>query len=614
MKKHLLTSLLLLASLAGCTNYGSHGELKKMEEIKHLGDSNPRMALSSYDSLKKDIMKAPTYVRNKYALLGVRLRDKADIMYTSDYCIIPLIPYFEKNGTNRERQEVYYYAGSVYRDLQDTPRSLEYFLKSASCAENGKVDSVMLRNCYSQLYIQYMRTQDFKNALHAGEKECEIAKSIGQLDDLSLNHQFNAYMQMTNYKKLSPLAYEILKNECELPASQRDAGALTDLLYAFCAVNDKQNADRCYAMISSLKRNYIKKSTMDFYLGRYFELVGPTDSCIFYYQRALKQGSLTCQYDASQRLFFLYDRLGNMEQAYEYASKHVDISRELDLGKRQEMAATVNNQHQYYRNKGEEERIKKENEKKNTWLWGLSLGALALISLIYASYIHKNFQFKKRLQKISDTLGGSTGDRKKKKKETQMLKQIQKDAETVKKRQEEMERELEKAQSDARLQKELREKQAREKERLEKDMEQTRKNAEETLQEAQKLIEHNTNLLRMTRLTELTKSEKDIAETIRKASLGKQTLTAKQWDELYSFIDQQCPEFASHLSANFGTLGEIQARTCYLLKLGLTTTEICNLMEGCSRSTIWRWKKRLKLEEYPPTEDSRGCGKARPNS
>lgn len=608
MKKHLLTSLLLLASLAGCTNYGSHGEMKKMEEIKHLGDSNPRMALSSYDSLKKDITKAPTYVRNKYALLGVRLRDKADIMYTSDSCITPLIPYFEKNGTNRERQEVYYYAGSVYRDLQDAPRSLEYFLKSASCAENGKVDSVMLRNCYSQLYKAYTIVQDYKNALETAKAEYQVAQDIGILDEITMIHLGNAFMRTDSFPQATKVML-MTEKENRKHTTVNTPDILCDMLYYFSLIKDTLNARLCYTRFANMAEHPLK-AQQHISLGKYFALVGPSDSCTHHFQLALEKGDLICKYDACKKLFHLYESTKNQEQAYKYANEFFDICANLDLGKRQEMAATVNNQHQYYRNKREEERIKKEKEKKNTWLWGF---CLSVPILIFFS-IYKNFQFKKQLQKISDTLGGSTGDRKKKKKETQMLKQIQKDAETAKARQEEMERELKKAQSNARLQKELREKQAREKERLEKDMEQTRKNAEETLQEAQKLIEHNTNLLRMTRLTELTKSEENIAETIRKASLGKQTLTAKQWDELYSFIDQQCPEFASHLSANFGTPNETQTRTCYLLKLGLTSTEICNLVEGCSRSTIWRWKKRLKLEEYPPTEDSRGYGKARPNS
>lgn len=59
----------------------------------------------------------------------LRVQDKAYIAATSDIVAKQLVTYFEKNGTALEKQEAYFYAGSVYRDLQDTPRALKYFSK-----------------------------------------------------------------------------------------------------------------------------------------------------------------------------------------------------------------------------------------------------------------------------------------------------------------------------------------------------------------------------------------------------------------------------------------------------------------------------------------------------
>ncbi|MBR4921953.1 MAG: hypothetical protein IKZ62_11670, partial [Prevotella sp.] len=55
----------------------------------------------------------------------------------SDLMIKKLMSYFEDKGSLNEKQEVFYYAGSVYRDLQDTPRALEYFLKSLDYVMQG---------------------------------------------------------------------------------------------------------------------------------------------------------------------------------------------------------------------------------------------------------------------------------------------------------------------------------------------------------------------------------------------------------------------------------------------------------------------------------------------
>ena len=78
-----------------------------MNVIKQLGNSHPQLALASYDSLKDEFTKGSTYVRNKYTLLGIRLRDKAELPHTSDSCIRRLVPYFEKKR-NHQRN-----AGSV---------------------------------------------------------------------------------------------------------------------------------------------------------------------------------------------------------------------------------------------------------------------------------------------------------------------------------------------------------------------------------------------------------------------------------------------------------------------------------------------------------------------
>ena len=126
----------------------SDGEvMDRLDHIKSVGDSDPVTALAMLDSLEVNIRQESEYVKNKYDLLRVRLNDKADNMPSSDIMIKQLLAYFAKEGTTREKQEVNYYAGSVYRDLQDTPRALEYFFKSLDYAmENDGCDSIMLRN------------------------------------------------------------------------------------------------------------------------------------------------------------------------------------------------------------------------------------------------------------------------------------------------------------------------------------------------------------------------------------------------------------------------------------------------------------------------------------
>ena len=140
--------------------------LDKLEQIKSVGDQDPDKALVMLDSLEISIRDESEYVRHKYDLLRIRLNDKAYKMPTSDIMIKQLVEYFESEGSIQEKQEANYYAGSTYRDLQDTPRALEYFFKSLDFAEgSGECDSILLRNTYSNIhYLQY-RVQDYNNAV-----------------------------------------------------------------------------------------------------------------------------------------------------------------------------------------------------------------------------------------------------------------------------------------------------------------------------------------------------------------------------------------------------------------------------------------------------------------
>lgn len=134
--------------------------MDRLDQIKHVGDSDPATALAMLDSLEIEMRAESEYTRNKYDLLRIRLNDKADKTATSDIVIKSLLGYFEREGTVQDKQEVCYYAGSVYRDLQDTPRALEYFFRSIEYAEDAEdCDSVMLQNTYSNLNYLYYGTE-----------------------------------------------------------------------------------------------------------------------------------------------------------------------------------------------------------------------------------------------------------------------------------------------------------------------------------------------------------------------------------------------------------------------------------------------------------------------
>ena len=617
-KTQLITVFTLFLIAIACKDFNSVE--CELEEIKKVGDREPFVALAQYDSLQGQIGSASEYIRNKYALLGLRLRDKALLLHTSDSCIRRLVPYFEKKGTVREKQEVYYYAGSVYRDLKDTPRSLEYFLLSTEFAQNDNIDSLMLRNSYSQLHNLYLSVQDYSNALLAAEQECDISSRLGILDDVSRMHLANAHFRLNNEK----IAYKLMGEVLQIEASaeeNRNFGVLSDLLYSYSYLKDKEKAGICFNLLSDYEplpsANYLA-------LAKYYILVGESDSCVQCFKHVLSSDDLEAKYDASNQLFQYFMGKGDKEQALHYAALFNEISAELNLGKRQELAATVNNQYKYYRDKQEEEKIKEE--RRFLAIIARAAGILCIIITVIsiALFYYQKYKRARRLLGIVNSLKITNQLKREKEQELfneeKLVNAITENIVTTKEEKERIENELAKTTEritelteslkEARLECDAKMNALKEKEEELQQNKQTLHNkinditiidlqlqrSEQELREKTILLEEklkqNESLFRMLHLSDLHGNANVVIESIKKAADGKEILSDGTWKQFITAVDNLYPHYHNDVIDKLGTLKTEQLRVCYLLKAGLSNTQIQNLITDASRATIWRWIRR----------------------
>lgn len=567
-KKHTTTTAIICIclpalSLTACTDESMME--RRLEEIEAEGDTCPRAALASYDSIKGYMAASTEHIRNRYALLGVRLRDKADMMPKSDSCIIRLVDYFEKKGTNRERQEAYYYAGSVYRDLQDAPRALEYFRKSADCTESGEVDSLLLRNCHSQLYGCYTQVQDYAHALKEAKEEYSISERLNTNDIVSKVHMANAYMRTDDMKNASQYMKYALKEVAQNTTNSSIKAALYDMLYFFAADNDITHMKQCHEMLKSIccLQPYTPRESIA--IGQYFEVMGATDSCTHYYQQAFEMGELLCKYDAAKKLFYLYDSIGNREMAYKYAGEYLRVSEELDLGSRQEQAATANNQYQYYKEKEKEEKTQAEKAKMKMLTCTISLGFVAILFLAYALHIRRKYRRMRSLQSITVAFGDEIKEQANGSTEKDVLTAIKRKIEEIK----------------------------HDHQHLKEEMVRVAKEAEEKSQKAQKQLDFGAHLIRMAHSTE-ENSQEALACQLKEAAREHRPINQKEWRQIYAIMADKRPVLLRTLSDNAGKHREEWQQACCLLALGLTCAEIQPLIPSVSRATIFRWHNDCK--------------------
>lgn len=339
----------LMLSIMSLILFSCNGSevVDRMNGIKAIGNKDPKLATKMLDSVYTDIVDASEYTKMKYELLRVRLNDKNDVIPTSNRMVEVLKDYFNSNGTSREKQEAYFYAGSVYRDLDDTPRAIENFYNSIEAIkESDECDTVLLRNAYSNLFCLFTNVQDDSTALEMADKEYSLSRKINDITIHSIMHWAESLVddgQEERGEKYLDEAFDSIR----LEKYADEDNYIYILLSYYSNMKLKDKANECYALIRrrGLKRN---DAFVTYIFGSYYEQQNLPDSAIACYLRIFNEGDNEyAMYDASKKLFHLYSQRGNLAAANRYGAEFIRLSKELDLSKNQKLAATVNNKYKY---------------------------------------------------------------------------------------------------------------------------------------------------------------------------------------------------------------------------------------------------------------------------
>lgn len=577
MKKHFLRFIpvFMILFMVSCNEDFS---LQKMEQIKTIGDTDPEKALLMLDSLEVEIRKESDYVTHKYDLLRIRLNDKAYKSPTSDAIIRKLVTYFEENGTDADKQEVYYYAGSIYRDLQDAPRALEHFFKSLDYANNNpeECDSVMLCNTYSNINYQQYKVQNFDGALKAAIKELEISKKTKTDPTIPFSHIGVAYQALEKDKEAEAAYDSVFARVVQTKVDSINQELLVILLSHYAQLENVSKAKNCFRLIRVNPLEGIPTFSCIAF-GDYYRLLGRPDSATVYYDRILEYGTdIYHKYDAANILFKMYNNAGNSEKAKIYARAYMQFSDSLDFGKRQELAATVNNAYRYHLDQRKEQELKEEKERYKSYTIIAILTGLLLISMVYIVNFKRKLKQQKEIAALSSALQQVSNDGdllrkqiKRKEKELaaskESLKKSSKELDDVKQKLESVNQEL-------------------------SDKYDTLKKTEHQLEEKQK---QNKTFIQLLHQSEFEASAEDVIRAVRDASKGKKEMTMAEWKQLYKAVDELYPDFHETILKQPERLSEKEMQVMYLLRIGLSKRQIMN-MTDMARVTIWRWEKKFE--------------------
>lgn len=538
----------------------------RMNGIKAIGNKDPKLATKMLDSVYTDIVDASEYTKMKYELLRVRLNDKNDVIPTSNRMVEVLKDYFNSNGTSREKQEAYFYAGSVYRDLDDTPRAIENFYNSIEAIKkSGECDTVLLRNAYSNLFCLFANVQDDSTALEMAGKEYFLSRKINDITIHSIMHWAESLVD-DGQKKRGEKYLDEAFDSIRLEKYAEEDNYIYILLSYYSNLKLKDKANECYALIRrrGLKRN---DAFVTYIFGSYYEQQNLPDSAIACYLRIFNEGDNEyAMYDASKKLFHLYSQRGNLAAANRYGAEFIRLSKELDLSKNQKLAATVNNKYKYNLDRKYVQDVEQGRTvyMRATVVVSVSLVLLALLFVIF--YILKRNKTLRQQIAVNMELGEA---------KEQYKKALEKLAENT--------QQLNSVKAELAVSAEQLRHSNADIDRYTADLQKAKNELAEKRRQSQ-------TLMQMLHRTEFSVQAEDVVISVKEAARGKRTLEGDDWQRLYAAVDSLYPGFRDILTERIGTFSEQQMQVCYLMRIGLNNPQIKNVSD-VPRTTIWRWTK-----------------------
>lgn len=568
MQKSSVSMILLLSFFVCCQRNGYL--LSRMDEIRQTGETNPELALRMLDSIQAEVSGNDEYIQNKYHLLNIRLNDKAYIQPASDIMIRRLVDYFMKDGTEAEKQEVLYYAGSVYRDLNDTPKALEFFHQSKDvAADNPKdCDSLMLAKTFSNLTWLYYSVQDYDNALDMAKKEWTAFAGLRMENPRTLVHIGTAQLKKQDENGAAETFKKALRMIQKSKSDDIDEDLCSALLYQFSYLTMKEEAAVCRRMMVRFEKTMSYNADDYLALGQYYKLTGQPDSMVYCLNQVI-DGRLSGEsvYDATKILFDYYDRKGDIVEANRYARWFVMVSDTLNLGGRQELAATVNNQYQYHRNQREEQRLRNENSRNKTLLlFVLLASSLMLTGGLLFFFYRKNRRLKENVAMQNELL-------------------------KLKKDKNALEMEISAQQSQINTMKAAVQEKVEQVAHYQAEIERYDQDSAAKEKELKEKIKQNKSLIGMLNQMHFTVNNEDIVQKVRKAAVGQYTMKEKDWDAFCGAIDLLYPDYKDILAEKLGKFNHNQMLVCYLMRIGITPPQIQHLL-NLPRTTVWRWTSR----------------------
>lgn len=547
--------------IAACSGHSFRRSLLVADSMSSV---DPKSAVSLLDSIRGEMSSAPKHERMYYRLLCIKAADKAYIQHKSDTAILPLIEYYEKHGDKKLLAETYYYAGSIYRDMNDAPMALDYFQKALDVMPEDADLGLKSNICY-QMGDLFLHQYFYDEAIESYKKAYysdSILKNINQIIDCyriiaivytCKNQRDSSYYY---YKK----AYNLAKNNRNHEMEVKLLGQMTDF---YIADKDYIKANECLQPVLHADSNNISSHysmASDIYMG-----LGEFDSAYYYCKELLDVGTVYAKQDASKKLVKISLKKGHYDEMNHYMDLYELYTDSILKITATETVAQMNAMYNYQIREKENMQLKIERSRHNVIFIFILLSTCGVIIFLII-YSSKLKQKRLRLELQVSTLEKVKKD---------MFERSQKFIDSNNKKIADLELQLRVA--------------CHKTEELTNTLIQQKKDLIFANEKAERNI-----IIRNVIAEKLLAS--DAYSIVKKKLEQKKIITKVEWDEIEDTINRIVDDFKVHLYGVIN-LSEHEYRICLLIRLGCSISEISNLLSR-SYSAISLAKKRLYFKIF----------------
>ena len=541
-----------------------HHLLNSIEQTWQQCETSLTEADARAERLRDSVRKSSEFVKQKYNLLRVRLRDKHHAIPSSPDSALQTLTYFEGRKNTIDQERAYYYMGSAYRDLKDYPQAVGHFLKAVDMASQSKnADTLIWQYSLSQLTFLYMMQLNYEEELNVALQSVELAKHTGKYLGWYLMDVAAAYDNMNDTLRCLQYcdsSYNVIQQE-GFPVQY--GGVLSYMLAKYTKHNRQEKVDTLLQHLLQLPEDQ-RPHNYELSLAKFHEKMNHTNLAIEHYMAYInKVKSVSGRYEASAGLQRCYMQKGDFRQAATWGCRLYEANDTIIAQRAFEQTQRARDAYIYHRDKEEEQAIMQRDERIK---FVSVITVLTLVSVVMGMLAFYSFRKKKFMEEI---IG-----------KDRML--MSRKEEILRRTKELEQKKLEIEQLGCQLD----------------DAEQTiaasKVQLETTMRDLEQRTMINKELTRMALMNNATDKAEDVIDYFREVASGQTSLRPNSWKELMAAIETLYPGFLETVQGRMHRqLREPLLYTICLLKIGLKPVQISRVMDA-KIQTVWNRVQRAE--------------------